>query len=170
MSDDEAIVNVDELDWRRQNPGGDFDADVKDVSEETSLRKIGLRLYRLKPGKTAWPFHAHLANEEVIYVQDGEGTLRYADTEYTVSTGDCLAFPADPDCPHQLVNTSDRDLRYLCVSTMVEPDAIRYPDSEKIGVFAGEPPGGSSEDRDFEGIYSTQAEQGYWEGEISEED
>ena len=168
--DTDPVVDTDELNWRRQNPGGEYDAQIKDVSDSTPLEQLGLRLYRLEPGQAAWPFHAHMANEEVILIQQGEGTLRYGDEEYEVSAGDCLSFPADPDGPHKLKNTSDRELRYLCVSTMNEPDAIRYPDSEKIGVFAGEPPGGESDQRAFQGVYDINHEKSYWEGEVPEDD
>ena len=48
---------------------------------------------------------------------------------------------------HQISNTSDEPLRYLCLSTMDEPDVLVYPDSGKIGVFAGSAPGGPKEKR-----------------------
>lgn len=170
MSEDKVVLNIDDVEWRRQNPGGEYDAKIKDLSDSTILEQLGLRLYELAPGKSAWPFHAHMANEEVIFIQEGEGTLRFEEDEYDVSEGDCLSFPADPDSPHKLTNTSDRVLRYLCASTMRQPDAIRYPDSEKIGIFAGEPPGGESDDRSFQGVYDTNCEKDYWEDEVPEDE
>jgi hypothetical protein len=43
------------------------------------------------------------------------------------------------------VNESDAELSFLCVSTMNHPDVIEYPDSHKVGVFAGSAPGGAPE-------------------------
>ena len=40
---------------------------------------------------------------------------------------------------------ADATARVLLVSTMVHPDIGEYPDSEKIGLFAGVAPGGPDE-------------------------
>jgi uncharacterized cupin superfamily protein len=42
---------------------------------------------------------------------------------------------------HQIINTSDAELRYLAISTMIEPDIAEYPDSAKRLMLAGSPPG-----------------------------
>jgi hypothetical protein len=51
--DNDPVVDTDELNWRRQNPGGEYDAQIKDVSDSTPLEQLGLRLYRLEPGQAA---------------------------------------------------------------------------------------------------------------------
>ena len=45
------------------------------------------------------------------------------------------------------MNVSDATLRYLCFSTMVEPDVMIYPGSEKIGAFVGAALGAPKEKR-----------------------
>jgi uncharacterized cupin superfamily protein len=167
MSGD-VVIESDEIDWRTQSPGGNFEAFIKDLTDSSGLEQLGLRLYKINPGKTAWPFHAHTANEEVIFIQDGEGTLRIGEERKQVSAGDVLCFPTDPNCPHQLINDSDEILRYLSVSTMIEPEAIVYPDSNKIGVLAGEPPGGDSEERTIDSYLDANASYDYWDGEIED--
>jgi mannose-6-phosphate isomerase-like protein (cupin superfamily) len=87
--------------------------------------------------RRAWPYHYHLANEEAIYVLEGSGTLRIGGEEIRVSQGDYVALPARAQAAHQIVNDSGAVLRYLCFSTMVEPDVMVYPDSGKVGIFAG---------------------------------
>jgi uncharacterized cupin superfamily protein len=163
---EETIVDSENVDWRTQSPGGDFEAEIKDVTDHSLLEELGLRLYRVEPGKTAWPFHAHMANEEVILLQEGEGTLRLGEREVSVSAGDVLCFPADPDYPHQLINDGDEVMQYVCVSTMFEPEAITYPDSGKVGVLSGEPPGGESDERTFEGYFDATERYEYWDGEL----
>jgi uncharacterized cupin superfamily protein len=49
-------------------------------------------------------------------------------------------------------------LRYLCFSTMREPEVLVYPDSDKIGV-RGEAPGAPNKN------LRADAEVDYWEGE-----
>src|SRR5215212_373245 len=56
-------------------------------------------------------------------------------------------------------------LRYLCFSTMVEPDVMIYPDSGKVVIFGGAAPEGSREKRTFSKFLREEAEVGYYEGE-----
>ena len=42
------------------------------------------------PGKKAWPYHSHYANEEMFVVIAGEGTLRYGGDAYPVKPGDVI--------------------------------------------------------------------------------
>ena len=59
----------------------------------------------------------------------------------------------------------DTDLKYLCISTMLEPDVVLYPDSKKFGVLAGSAPGGDKADRTFEIFAKTDSGVPYWDGE-----
>jgi hypothetical protein len=52
---------------------------------------------------------------------------------------------------------------------MREPDVTLYPDSDKIGVLAGEPPGGESDERTFEKYLDDASERDYWDGELTDE-
>ena len=92
---------------------------------------------RLKPGKRAWPYHSHYVIEEFFYVLEGEGTLRHADKEYPIRAGDFICSPADPEQPHQIINTSDKPLSYIALSTNDHTDVFLYPDSGKYGVWHG---------------------------------
>ena len=44
----------------------------------------------IEPGKRAFPFHNHHANEEMFYVIEGAGTLRFGKNEYPVRAGDVM--------------------------------------------------------------------------------
>jgi len=122
-------------------------------------------MVELDPGKTAWPFHFHRANEEAIYVLAGVGTLRLGTDRLRVRTGDYVAMPIGADHAHQLTNTGSEVLRYLVLSTMVTPDVCVYPDSGKVGVIDGLD--------DDEGevrrvvTFPQGAEVDYWEGETT---
>jgi uncharacterized cupin superfamily protein len=117
------------------------------------------------PGRRAWPYHYHLANEGAIYVLYGSGTLLIGGREVEISRGDYVALPIGEAGAHQIFNPSDEPLRYLCFSTMVEPDIAAYSDSEKIGLFAGAAPGSPQEERILQKYLRADAEVGYYDGE-----
>jgi hypothetical protein len=52
---------------------------------------------------------------------------------------------------------------------MREPDVTVYPDSEKVGVFVGSPPGGR-DGRSLQGYYRQADSVDYWEDEDDAED
>lgn len=127
--------------------------------------KLGCSLVELEPGKRSWPYHYHLANEEALYVLEGRGELRLGDRCIPLVAGDYVALPCRPQGAHQTHNTGDTPLRYLCISTMIEPDIAVYPDSDKVGLFAGSAPGGPKDQRTLSTFLSRSATVGYWDGE-----
>jgi uncharacterized cupin superfamily protein len=105
------------------------------LGRATGARGIACSLYEVPPGKTAFPNHYHCANEESLYVLEGTGTLRIGPDKVAVSAGDYATFPVGPAHSHQLLNTGDSPLRYLCFSTMIPTEVVGYPDSKKIGAL-----------------------------------
>ena len=88
------------------------------------------------PGKRAWPFHRHHVIHELVYVLEGTGELRLDGETFPVRAGDLIASPAGKEA-HQIVNTSDAELKYLAFSTIGEADIVEYPDSGKLALAAG---------------------------------
>jgi uncharacterized cupin superfamily protein len=76
-----------------------------------------------------------------------------------------VALPARAEGAHQLVNASEAVLRYLCFSTMAEPDVMVYPDSGKVGIFGGAVSGSPKGERTFSKFFRGGAEVGYYDGE-----
>jgi uncharacterized cupin superfamily protein len=140
--------------------GSTFGGQRRRVGTAIGAKKLGYSFFSVPPGKTGFPFHLHHANEEMIYVVEGEGMLRFGKEESKISAGMFIAFPPGPDHPHQLINTSSRDLRYLCVSTMEYPEITEYPDSKKIGALTSSP-----HDPGFRAFYRKEANVTYYEGE-----
>lgn len=164
MSRHENIVNVNDLEWQADGNGERFAFHRKWFTSQTGARKLGCSLYRIPPGKTAFPFHKHFTNEEAIYVLSGTGTMRLDDKEIAVGPGDFVSFlPQGPN--HQLINSGSEDLEYLCVSTMIDPDITLFPDSDKVIAFAGSGPGGDKSARTFNGIYKASSTVGYYDDE-----
>jgi uncharacterized cupin superfamily protein len=159
------VTNEDELRWVEHSHGEKFGYKRKSLSSAAGGEKLGCSLYEVEPGRRAWPYHYHGANEEAIYLLEGSGSLRVDGEEVSISGGDYAAFPASAEGAHQLVNTSDKTLRYLCFSTMAQPDAMVYPDSGKVGVFVGAAPGGPKEKRTLSGFFRAEDGVNYYEGE-----
>ena len=159
------VVNVEALEWREFERGDRFAERRKQLSAAAGSEKLGCSFYEVPPGKTAWPRHYHLANEEAVVVLAGEGTLRLGEEEVAVQAGDYVALVPGEAHAHQLLNTGDTTLRYLCFSTMIEPDVTVYPDSNKVGIFAGSAPGGPREARTFARFLDAEARRAYWDGE-----
>ena len=137
MREDPNVVNEQDLGWGEQSHGERFGYRRKQLGSAIGGEKLGCSLYEVPPGRRAWPYHYHLANEEAIYVLEGSETLRIGEREVALLRGDYVAMPVGEIGAHQIINSSDKPLRYLCFSTMIEPAAMIYPDSNKIGLFAG---------------------------------
>jgi len=112
-------------------------------------------IYEIPPMKSAYPYHYHIANEEIFYIISGQGTLKTPDGDVAVSAGELLFFPANENGAHKLTNTSETEpLIYLDVDTQNDIDVCFYPDSNKIGVW-----GKTSQ------VYRTDDQVDYYEGE-----
>jgi uncharacterized cupin superfamily protein len=163
-------MKIPKVSLRRVDPGtaghGEaFEARLASLTAELGAKKLGCQLTVVPPGKRAWPRHAHLANGELVYVLEGKGTVRYGDTEFPVEAGDVVSFVPGPDTAHKIVNTASTELRYLCVSTMQEPDVVLYPESGKYAVVAGSVPGGDESARTFSVAARLADRRPNWEGE-----
>lgn len=132
-----SIAHEDDVEWVSTQEGTVFENRQQKLAAAAGGSQLGCTLTEVPPGKTAWPFHAHLGNEEAIYVLEGHATLRLGDTQHPLKPGDYVALPARADAAHQVINTSDAPVRYLAISTMNPTDVIVYPDSKKHGIFAG---------------------------------
>lgn len=156
-------TNADELEWSELKRG-ETEFRRKKLAAAAGGERLGCSLYELPAGRRSWPYHYHAGNEEAYYVLSGEGTLRSEAGTAALSPGDYVALPAGPEGAHRVVNGGESPLRYLAMSTMRDPDVTVYPDSEKVGVYAGSPPGGTDE-RTVHGYYPAEAAVDYWTGE-----
>ncbi len=94
-------------------------------------QKLGAGFDIVPPGKRSCPYHFHYAQEEMFVILEGEGTLRVAGEMIPIRAGDVIDIPPGPEYPHQIINTSDAQLKYLSISTQEFPEVCEYPDSGK---------------------------------------
>ena len=157
------VIHLSEVPVEKINApeGSIFGGSRRRVGAHIGAQKLGYSFFTVPPGKTAFPYHNHTGNEEMIYIIAGAGVLRLGQDELEVSADTVIACPPG-DFPHQLINTGDRELRYLVVSTMTYPDLSEYPDSNKIGAYAtsaGRPDAG------FRALYVKDRNVNYYDGE-----
>ena len=148
-------VNVDDLP-RKHKAGADgyefFRRDFLKVHEARSLTRV----YEIPPGKSSYPYHYHLKNEETFFILGGEGLLRTKEGERTVRPGDLLFFPAGEEGAHKLTNTSETEmLVYIDFDVVHDLDVTVYPDSGKLGIWG----------KDTNKIYRIDDDVDYYEGE-----
>jgi uncharacterized cupin superfamily protein len=90
------------------------------------LTRTGLNLLRLPPGGESFTYHAHLHEEEWIYVLSGRAVLDDGDAQHELAAGDFVAFPA-PSQAHQLRNPHGDDVVYLAGGEHAEFDVGDFP-------------------------------------------
>lgn len=150
MTDDASrprIVNADDLDWTGTDEDG---GGWKRLGREAGADRLGCTLEEIQPGGRPASYHYHAANEEAMYVLNGEGTLRTPSGTTGIESGDYVSFPIGESGAHAVENTSDEPLRCLFFSTMHEPDVVIYPDEGKLRVVAGAALGRSDEEFTFD--------------------
>jgi uncharacterized cupin superfamily protein len=139
-------------------PGERYGGRMAPVSRQLGAGKLGYNVTEIAPGKRAFPFHCHRANEEMFFVIEGSGELRLGESRRPLRTGDIVACPASgPEGAHQIINTGATPLRFLAVSTAIGPELCHYPDTGKFGVL--DPAGGFA----YMGKAGNTLD--YWEGE-----
>ncbi|MGM0586376.1 MAG: cupin domain-containing protein [Pseudomonadota bacterium] len=159
------VVHLGKLPVATQSHGNRFEAGMAAIAAGHGVRHLGARLVETPPGKRAWPFHCHHANDEIFVILEGRGMLRFGDEEWPVSAGDVAVCPAGgPERAHQLI-AGPEGLRYLAISSMREPEVMEYPDSAKVTVFAGAAPGGDRAARRVSATWRAAETVDYWEGE-----
>ncbi|HZI92929.1 MAG TPA: cupin domain-containing protein [Patescibacteria group bacterium] len=159
------VVHLDRIDWIEQSHGKRYGWRRKRLAIEAGGSRLGCSLYELAPGQQSFPYHYHCANEEAIFVLDGKGTLRLPTGEVAIESGDYVALPPGEKSAHQVINGSNAPLRYLCMSTMIEPEISVYPETNKVGFFVGAAPGAPNEQRTMEGFVRLESRVDYWDGE-----
>jgi uncharacterized cupin superfamily protein len=129
------IINMSKGKTHSAQSGASFAYSMTELASELGARAIGANITRVPPGKAAFPFHNHYANEEHFFVLSGSGVLRHGEELHAVQKHDYIVnLPGGPECAHQLINTGAEDLVYLAISTNAVPEVCGYPDSGKTGV------------------------------------
>jgi uncharacterized cupin superfamily protein len=129
------MPNIFEPDFnqRREHPG--FRALRARLGWELATERLGASIWEIEPGEAAYPYHYHLAEEEMLVVLLGRPSIRSDGAWRELVPGDAVSFPCGREGAHQVANWGDVTARFLAVSTSGTPDLVVYPDSGKLGAF-----------------------------------
>lgn len=159
------VINIDTLTPFEFGQGQAFAAKLAPIGKLVGMEKLGVMLTVVEPGKAAFPYHVHHHNEEMFFVLEGEGTYRFGETEHPIKAGDILAAPpGGPERAHQIINTGRATLKYLGISTKLEPEIAEYPDSNKFLVYS-QTQDGTPRSARFNYIGREDSKLDYWDGE-----
>lgn len=120
---------------------GDYARIVEDRAKQRlgdagGLDQFGVNLTRLRPGAASAHRHWHEAEDEFIYVLEGEVMLIEDDGETVLREGDAAAFKASVANGHHLVNQSGKDAVILEAGTRAMNEPCRYTDPDVDMVMA----------------------------------
>jgi uncharacterized cupin superfamily protein len=136
------MVNIEDPQYDELRQGEGFRAKRARLSRQAGAERLGVSLWELPPGEAAYPYHAHLTEEELVIVLEGAPSLRTPSGWRDLAQGELVWFPRGEQGAHQIVNRTDANVRFLAFSTHGEPDVVLQPDSGKVGAFERLPAGG----------------------------
>jgi uncharacterized cupin superfamily protein len=109
------------------------------LGDAAGLTQFGVNLTRLPPGCWSSQRHWHAAEDEFVYVVEGEVVLVTDEGKETLRAGECAGFKAGAADGHHIQNRSKRDALLLEVGTRrPQEEEVIYPDIDmKIPRGAG---------------------------------
>ncbi len=96
------------------------------LSDAAGMRRVGVHLIRLPPGKESCVYHSHAAEEEFFFIVSGRGVAEIDGEEHEVGPGDFMGFAA-PQVAHHLKNPFDEELVYLVGGERKELEVAEFP-------------------------------------------
>jgi uncharacterized cupin superfamily protein len=99
------------------------------LGDAAGLSQFGVNLLRLPPGGWSSQRHWHTAEDEFVYVLEGEVVLVTDAGEEVLRAGDCAGFKAGDPNGHHLQNRTDADVVLLEIGARdAARDGVDYPD------------------------------------------
>jgi uncharacterized cupin superfamily protein len=130
-------INLHTAEWFRGDDPEGYRGGMVRPGRDFGATQTGASLYEIPAGQSICPYHYEWAEEEWLYVLEGEPALRDPDGEHELTPGDLVFFPIGPDGAHKVTNHTRSTVRVLMFSTVRQPAVTVYPDSDKIGVHTG---------------------------------
>ena len=107
------------------------------LGDAAGLSDFGVNLVRLAPGKWSSQRHWHSAEDEFVWMLEGEAVMVDDAGEHLLGPGDCCAWKAGEPNGHHIQNRSDRDAVYLEVGSRRPEDGCDYPDIDMVSHPSG---------------------------------
>jgi uncharacterized cupin superfamily protein len=111
---------------------------MANVGKAAGGEAIAVKLFELPAGESVCPYHYEY-EEEWLVVLEGAVVVRTPAGEQEHARGDVRRFAPGPDGAHKVTNRTSEPARIIMFSSAREPAVAVYPDSDKIGVWPGNP-------------------------------
>jgi uncharacterized cupin superfamily protein len=99
------------------------------IGDAAGLTDFGVNVLQLAPGTWSSQRHWHGAEDEFVWVLEGQVVLVTDDGEEILNPGDCAGFRAGERNGHHIQNRSDQPARLLEIgSRRPSGDVVEYPD------------------------------------------
>jgi uncharacterized cupin superfamily protein len=130
------------------------------LGKQAGGERLGMSLWELMPGEAAYPYHFHLTDEELLVVLEGMPHLRTTEGWRQLERGEVVSFHRGQRGAHQLVNWTEKPVRFLAFSEITSSYTVVYPDSRKLAT-------GERYEHGFhiDIVYPQETEVDYWHGE-----
>ena len=109
---------------QRLNPNSEFIG--AGLSRLAGMSRAHVSLARLPAGKDSFAYHAHMLEEEWIYILSGRGIAEIDGESHEIGPGDFMSLAA-PSVPHLLKNPLGEELVYLMGGEDKPLDVLDYP-------------------------------------------
>jgi len=141
VADDPHIVRTAGLDWSQVwrgrhpfNPASEMR--IAPLGAPTGLKRIGVSLIRVPPGKESFIPHAHTLQEEFVFVLAGAGEVVLDGVAHPLGPGDFVGFPTD-GVVHSVRATGNEDLVYLTGGESGPVEVTDFPTLGRTMVMRG---------------------------------
>jgi uncharacterized cupin superfamily protein len=139
MTDAKHIVRTAALDWssiqRTRHPFNPMsDMKIGQLSRQAGMKRLGVNLTRIPPGKQSFIPHAHSIEEEFVFVLSGTGEVVLDGVAHPIGVGDFIGFPTD-GVVHHFVSLGPDDLVYLTAGEHSPIEVSDLPSIAKTLVF-----------------------------------
>ncbi len=106
--------------------------DKRPLGDLFGLKSFGVNLTRLSPGGESALRHAHVKQDEFVYILKGRPTLVTDAGRTALQPGMCAGFRGGSGDAHHLVNETGEDVVYLEIGDRLPGDAASYPDDDIV--------------------------------------
>lgn len=100
------------------------------LGDHFGLSNFGVNLTQLAPGGVSSLSHAHLLQDELVYIVQGTPTLCTDEGRVVLQPGMCVGFKAGSGQAHCLRNDSASDVILLEIGDRTAGDVVTFPDDD----------------------------------------